>query len=405
MAPFIASDLAPLEQVMVHRPGKEMLRLTPANMDEFLFDDLLWLERAQEEHDAFADALRSRGVEVLHFDTLLAEAVATESGRTAALAEAFGEDDLGVGTAEAVRLLAEDLTPGELAELLIAGLTKSELLDAVPVRDSVLLHTMGGDDFVLPPLPNHLFTRDTSAWIDRGVTVCTMRKAARRRESLNGRLIYRHHPMFSSSELTMWDDGLGPEQAAIEGGDIIVLGNGSVLIGMGERTGAQGAEILARALLTDGCVQRVIALEMPKARAQMHLDTVMTMADEGVFVKYAGLGMLRSHTITCSDGVTLNVRSNAPEDMHTVIAVAMGLDSIEVLCPPLDGPAADREQWHDGSNLVALAPGVVVAYERNTTTNDFLADRGIEVVSIAGSELGRGRGGPRCMTCPISRAS
>ena len=174
---------------------------------------------------------------------------------------------------------------------------------------------------------------------------------------------------------------------------------------MGERTGAQGTEILARTLLRDGDIREVIAVEMPKARAQMHLDTVMTMADEGVFVKYAGLGMLPSHRLTSPDGEGLHVQSYAPAEMHQVIASAMGLDSITVLSAPMNGPAADREQWHDGSNLVALAPGVVVAYERNTATNDYLAAHGIEVLTIPGAELGRGRGGPRCMTCPISRAS
>lgn len=404
MSPFIASDLAPLEQVMVHRPGKEMLRLTPSNMDDLLFDDLLWLERAQEEHDAFCETMRSRGVEVLLLERLLTEALETREGRQAALDEAFNEDDLGVLTADDVRSWAQTLDAAHLSELLIAGLTKGELCEATTVKDSVLLRTMSDEDFVLPPLPNHLFTRDTSAWIDRGVAVGTMRKTARRRESLNARIIYAHHPRFSDSHVPLWDDGLGPENAAVEGGDIIVLGNNAVMIGMGERTSAQGAEQLARTLLLDGCISRVIALEMPKTRAQMHLDTVMTMADEGVFVKYAGLGMLPSHTITCVDGAELKVQSHPAEDMHNVIARAMGLEEIEVLSAPMGRHEADREQWHDGSNLVALAPGVVVAYERNTTTNDFLSSRGIEVLPIAGSELGRGRGGPRCMTCPISRA-
>ncbi|WP_026460560.1 arginine deiminase [Schaalia suimastitidis] len=405
MPPHIASDLAPLQQVMVHRPGNEMLRLTPNNMDELLFDDLLWLERAQEEHDTFVGVMRARGVEVLYLQQLLAQALDTPQGRTYALEQAFGEDDLGIGIAEAVRSYAEGCTSEELAELLIAGLNKTELLELAPHNASLFLRTLAPEDFVLPPLPNHLFTRDTSAWIGRGVAIGTMRMRARRRESLNARLVYQFHPRFAACDIPLWDDGQGPEQAAVEGGDIIVLGNQAVLVGMGERTGAQGTEILARTLLRDGGIREVIAVEMPKARAQMHLDTVMTMADEGVFVKYAGLGMLPSHRLTSPDGERLHVQSYAPAEMHQVIASAMGLDSITVLSAPMNGPAADREQWHDGSNLVALAPGVVVAYERNTATNDYLAAHGIEVLAIPGAELGRGRGGPRCMTCPISRAS
>ncbi|MDO4258458.1 MAG: arginine deiminase [Actinomycetaceae bacterium] len=404
MAPMITSDLAPLKQVMLHRPGKEMARLTPDNMDDLLFDDLLWIERAQEEHDAFADTLRSRGVEVLLLQDLLASALDTPGGREMALFEAFTDNDLGIGVADQVRSWAATLPAAELSELLIAGLTCGELHDVTSGAQSLLLSTMGDDDFVIPPLPNHLFTRDTSAWIGRGVVVGTMRKPARRRESLNARIIYRHAPLFADVHPPLWDDGLGPDQAAIEGGDIIVLGNGAVLVGMGERTGAQGVERLAHALLLDGEIREVIALQMPKTRAQMHLDTVLTMADTGVFVKYAGLGMLPSYSITAADKGGLHIEPHVPEKMHQVIAAGMGLDDIEVLSPPMDGPAAAREQWHDGSNLVAIAPGVVVAYERNTTTNEFLADRGIEVLPIVGSELGRGRGGPRCMTCPISRA-
>ncbi|RRC95535.1 arginine deiminase [Schaalia canis] len=400
---MIVSDLAPLTQVIVHRPGKEMLRLTPSNKDELLFDDLLWLERAQEEHDAFAKALGSRGAEVLYFEELLAQALHSPQAREQALTEVVTSEAFGCAALDAIRSYAESLSPEDLAELLIAGITKRELLDRVSVPASTVIGAMNADDFILTPLPNHLFTRDTSAWIHDGVFIGSMCKRARLRESVNARIIYSHHPRFSDT--LQWDDGRAGT-ATVEGGDIMVLGNDTVIVGMGERTNAQGVERLALKLFEGGTIAQVIAMEMPKARALMHFDTAMTMADEGTFVKYAGLGMLRSHTIRpgMTPG-TVSVTDNPGEDMHQVIAGALGIDSIRVLHPPMDTLAAEREQWNDGSNLLAIAPGVVIAYERNTVTNDYLESQGLTVVPVPGNELGRGRGGPRCMSCPIARAS
>lgn len=398
---MITSDLAPLTQVMLHRPGKEMTRLTPSNKDELLFDDLIWLERAQREHDVFADTLRSHNVEVMYFAQLLEETLAIKEAKAEALEVIFSAEELGYAIQEAVVSYADTLSPAELAELLIAGITKRELLDRIAVPGSAVLGAIHADDFVLTPLPNHLFTRDTSAWIHDGVYLGAMAKAARRRETANARLIYTYHPRFAGQR--MWDDGTGGA-AAVEGGDIMMMGNDTVVVGMGERTNPQGVERLAMRLFAEGKVEQVIAMEMPKLRALMHLDTAMTMADEGTFVKYQGLGMLPSHTIR--PGLhpgTLSIMDNPAEDMHQVMAGALGLDSIRVLNPPMDSLAAEREQWNDGSNLLAIAPGIVVAYAQNETTNDFLADQGITVLPIPGSELGRGRGGPRCMSCPIDR--
>lgn len=398
---MITSDLAPLRQVMLHRPAKEMTRLTPSNKDELLFDDLIWLERAQYEHDYFANTLRSQGVEVLYFADLLEQTLEKPQARDQALNEIFTHGCLGYAAAEAITEYAATLPAPELAELLIAGITKRELFDRTSAPASAVLGAMQADDFLLTPLPNHLFTRDTSAWIHEGVYIGSMKKHARQRESANARLIYQHHPQFADKR--RWDDGFGGT-ATVEGGDIMIMGNDTVVVGMGERTNPQGAERLAVKLFEKGTVSQVIAMKMPKLRALMHLDTAMTMCDEGTFVKYQGLGMLPSHTIRPGNKPgTLSVMDNPAEDMHKVMAGALGLDSIRVMNPPMDSLAAEREQWNDGSNLLAVAPGIVIAYEQNRTTNDFLAAQGITVLPIPGNELGRGRGGPRCMSCPISR--
>ena len=394
------SEVGRLQTVMLHRPGDELKRLTPRNNDKLLFDGIPWVARAQDEHDAFADALRARDVEVLYLTDLLTETLEKESARLHAITTALSGLHLGDTMRTYLGHALSDATPAELTAYLTGGIRNDEVRGGHGLVTALL----DEHDFLIDPLPNLLFTRDSSVWVRDRVAITSLTMPARRRETQLTELIYTEHPRFAGTRKIH-----GWHHEHVEGGDVLLLAPGVIAVGVGERTTPAGVERLSRQVFHAELAHTVLAVPIAQERATMHLDTVCTMVDVDKIVMYPNVAdSLQAYAVTVdgpgSDEASLQLNVAEAEPFLVAAAKAMGIDTLDQIDTGLDPVTAEREQWDDGNNTLALAPRVAVAYERNDGTNDRLEAAGIEVVRIAGSELGSGRGGPRCMSCPVSRA-
>lgn len=388
----VDSEVGPLRTVMLHRPGNELRRLTPRNNDKLLFDGIPWVGRAQDEHDAFAQALRDRDVEVLYLGELLTESLNNPEARAQAVTGATEDLRLGDTLRDYLQASLGDLDAAGLAEALMAGVRNDEV-HAGGLVTSLLAH----EDFLIDPLPNLLFTRDSSVWIRDSVAVTSLAMPARMRETQLTELIYTFHPRFAGAD-KVYDHQL----EHVEGGDVLALGPGVLAVGVGERTTPAGVERLAQRVFTKGLAHTVLAVPIAQQRATMHLDTVCTMVDTDAVLMYPNMAEEMRALAVTTDGDRLHVAESEP--FLVAAAKALGIDTLRRIDTGLDPVTAEREQWDDGNNTLALAPRVCIAYERTVETNARLEESGIEVIRISGSELGSGRGGPRCMSCPVLRA-
>ncbi|PJC85918.1 arginine deiminase [Vibrio sp. HA2012] len=399
---YVGSEVGQLRRVLVHRPERSLTHLTPSNCQDLLFDDVLSVEEAGKEHDRFVQTLISQNVEVLQLHDLLAETLAEQEAKEWLLHHQISDFRYGPVFAQDLRAHLADMDNEYLANILLGGLAYSE----VPVRSASILPKLHQpEDFVIEPLPNHLFTRDTSCWIYGGVSLNPMTKAARQRETNHLRAIYRWHNTFASNDFIRYfdDDNQCYDNANIEGGDVLVIGKGAVLIGMSERTTAQGVENLAARLFDSQQATQVIAMNLPKHRSCMHLDTVMTHIDTDTFSVYPAVinHELETWRLTPKGHGEMDVKA-MPNYMQA-IELALGLDQLKIITTGGDSYEAEREQWNDANNVLTVKPGTVIGYERNVYTNEKYDKAGIKVLTITGNELGRGRGGARCMSCPVER--